>query len=387
MCVYYGAELTAISKKSGLDLGRLVLLQLVYEASTACTSVVVSDSKETPHHIRTMDWDMDFMKLDPFTIEIDFQKGGKTCFVCTSWAGYVGVLTGMKPFGWSVSVNFRATVGGSFWTNVQKAFGGGWPVGFLVRDALEYENTFSEAKARLTDSVLIAPCYLTMAGTLEKEGALLTRSVKVTENPLVLDNEKGFLVQANMDHWTEEENQDIMDSRERRNLMARMLSSKKKDCDDIQETLWNYMSQSPICNSITIYATYMCPSSGVYQTLLPEKRTAFLGSSAKHGPDGFSVRVPTNQQLAGKDVQLRTVPPAVYLCQNCPDSFDYFRNKGGCVHLKGWHSAFGDCNYAKCGFGLGPSNIGSQHWGCCFGLDSSNLACSSNPHVLKVDKN
>jgi len=92
--------------------GILVALQLVYEASTCCTSIVVEDDKGVPHHMfapdlpfyrfllivyklciciyylfsRTMDWELDF--LEPLTIEIDFQRGGKTLYVATSWAGY-----------------------------------------------------------------------------------------------------------------------------------------------------------------------------------------------------------------------------------------------------------------------------------------------------------
>jgi len=41
-----------------------------------------------------MDWGMDYLKA--LTIELDFQKSGKTVFLATSWPGYVGVLTGEK---------------------------------------------------------------------------------------------------------------------------------------------------------------------------------------------------------------------------------------------------------------------------------------------------
>jgi hypothetical protein len=108
---------------AGLPLGQLVLLQLVYEASAACTSIIVPQDPakvscpiaphprldstlivhvrvcvcsrgqaSAPQHIRTMDWGMEFLR--PLTIEVDFVKGGRTQYLATTWVGYVGVLTG-----------------------------------------------------------------------------------------------------------------------------------------------------------------------------------------------------------------------------------------------------------------------------------------------------
>lgn len=36
-------------------------------------------------------------KLRPLTIELDFQKDKQTVFKSISFAGFLGVLTGMKP--------------------------------------------------------------------------------------------------------------------------------------------------------------------------------------------------------------------------------------------------------------------------------------------------
>lgn len=33
-----------------------------------------------------MDWQLDF--LEPLTIEVDFQRGGKSLYSATTWAGY-----------------------------------------------------------------------------------------------------------------------------------------------------------------------------------------------------------------------------------------------------------------------------------------------------------
>lgn len=74
---------------------------------------------------------MDFLK--PLTIEVEFQTNGITIFSATTWAGYVGILTGVRTNGFSISVNFRSTSKGSSWSNVKNLLSYDWPVGFLVR--------------------------------------------------------------------------------------------------------------------------------------------------------------------------------------------------------------------------------------------------------------
>lgn len=76
---------------------------------------------------------MEFLR--PITIEIIYKKKLKTIAKCSTWVGYVGILTGIhlgsNPF--SISVNFRV-VGDSFWKNVAKAIASAWPIGFLIRE-------------------------------------------------------------------------------------------------------------------------------------------------------------------------------------------------------------------------------------------------------------
>ncbi len=147
---------------------------------------------------------------------MDFQRGGVSQFISTTWAGYVGILTGVAPSKFAVSVNFRfiitspqlidwilfrATTKGTFWTNISSAISYSWPVGFLVRETLATANSYSEAVEFLSNSSLIAPCYLTIAGSKPKEGKLITRNTKGEENPWLF-SEKGVIVQTNIDHWS-----------------------------------------------------------------------------------------------------------------------------------------------------------------------------------------
>ena len=95
---------------AGVGYGSGVLvLQVAYEAFAACTGIVVDASGERAHplHLRTMDWDMP--ALAALTCEVDFVRGGALLFRATTWVGYVGVLTGLKPGAFSVAVNYRRT--------------------------------------------------------------------------------------------------------------------------------------------------------------------------------------------------------------------------------------------------------------------------------------
>lgn len=65
--VYYGEELKGFSQDTEIPLGKLVLMQFVYECFACCTSIVCKNEQTgVPMHIRTMDWELDFLK--PLTI-------------------------------------------------------------------------------------------------------------------------------------------------------------------------------------------------------------------------------------------------------------------------------------------------------------------------------
>jgi len=224
---------------------------------------------------------MDF--LEPLTVELDFRKDGETLFVATSWAGYVGILTAMRPNCYSVSVNFRVTDEGTFWNNIKNALSSCWPIGFLVREIFETESSFFKAKSFLSDSELIAPCYVTICGVNEGEGALITRDRKKELNPWGI-SELGPIVQTNIDHWRDDEEQDIMDSVKRRELALKLIPNLKNVEKDI---LFEMMSRKPIFNSITVYGTYMSPREGYLETRIPMKNygfkpTLFIGQMKEH---------------------------------------------------------------------------------------------------------
>eukprot|EP00026_Physarum_polycephalum_P009777 Phypoly_transcript_09913.p1 GENE.Phypoly_transcript_09913~~Phypoly_transcript_09913.p1 ORF type:complete len:398 (+),score=31.45 Phypoly_transcript_09913:75-1196(+) len=363
--VYYGKELKAIAEQSGIPLGKLVLMQLVYEACACCTSVVVPNADGVPLHIRTMDWEFPF--LGPLTVEYHFVKNGERVYSATSWVGYVGILTGMSPGGYSVSVNFRNT-GTSPLQNLKKAITRGWPIGFLLREVFESTKDYDQAVQWLSTSSLIAPCYFTVCGinTSKTIGTLITRKRGSEENRWTV-LEHGPIVQTNIDHWSNKAEENILSSIQRRALARRLLN----DVDTKNEaTLWSIMSAPPIFNDITVYATFMCPQIGVLHTRVPQDSLGFVSRAFP--------------QFVSPETLLEAVNPVAVVCSSCNSNFHKHSNLGGeCMHTGEWHDTFGACG-VKCAYNLTKSmSVGKCHWSCCYSLDHSGNTCiSSGPHKV-----
>jgi hypothetical protein len=292
--VYYADELRGIAKASGVPLGKVVLLQIAYEAFAACTSIVVDGPNGYPLHIRTMDWDMP--ELQPLTIQVEFVSKGRVVYQATTWAGYVGVLTGIRNDGYSVSVNYRRTKEGSdnmlggIIENLKRGAAGGWPVSFLVRECMETCSTFDEVVASLQQSELMAPVYLTVAGIKKGEGIAMARDRKSGQSiNVVLNDQNDVVVQANMDIWRSDSNdqneendwQDICESRYRRSFAKAALSTNNSSWTMFD--LWCLFSLPPCLAHDTVYTASMIPATSELVTRVNVTRSQKHAGNTRWG--------------------------------------------------------------------------------------------------------
>lgn len=265
----YGAEMCAMAKMANIRLYKFVAMQYLYEACACCTSIVVHDANTgLPLHIRTMDWNLNLLK--PLTIELEVKRGGRTLFIATTWAGCVGVFTGMRVNqGYSISLNYRRTKKGTFLNNVWQACIGGSSAAVLIRQTLESQPDFNHAVQTLAKTRLVAPCYFTIAGCAPCEGVVITRNANTTENQWTMGHQS-HVVQTNMDHWAKGDDTDenIMLSVDRCQLVNDTLSSGKST----PEQLWTLLSKWPVCNEVTIYGTLMIPAQNILETRLPSTK-------------------------------------------------------------------------------------------------------------------
>tara|TARA_B100000795_G_scaffold269339_2_gene258439 strand:+ start:2953 stop:4056 length:1104 start_codon:yes stop_codon:yes gene_type:complete len=292
--VLYADEIRGIAKSTGLSTGKIIQLQLAYEAFAACTSVVVNTPKG-PTHVRTMDWAMPILKK--LTIQVDFKQNNKTVFTGTTWAGYIGILTGMRPNSFSVSINYRQTREGNespckaFIRNIYRCITGKWPVGYIVRETLMNAVNYNEALFEFQQAELIAPTYITICGIKKDEGAIITRNRDprdMVDGNIVTELKDGNLVQANMDHclndkFSEESSptdewENICESRARHKFVTDVINNNTLT----EEILALLMATEPCYSpALTIYTSLMIPRDSRMETRVDISKTQTRKGSRK----------------------------------------------------------------------------------------------------------
>jgi len=207
-------ELRGIAEVTGLQVYLLVTLNVLLDVLLGCSSGgarVVDPSRSAKSkmvHFRTLDWGM--TELRRVVVRLDFIKAkGQTPYASSiTYAGFVGVLTGVRK-DLSLSLNFRRTHNDSHkkTSNLLYALHQvlvllGWRPSiasvlrrFLLND--EKENNYDSLKTYiLTRECRSTACYLTLCNgsevtVLEKDRiTALARSSKVFEN--VTNHDESF---------------------------------------------------------------------------------------------------------------------------------------------------------------------------------------------------
>jgi len=273
----YNQEIKSIAQRMNVDTIWIYAWQLLYETESACTSIVAHDNFGVPQHIRSLDWSMD---LGPMTIELDVRKNGKTLFIAPTIAYYVGMLTGMKPGAFSVSLNQRDTEGGSLKKNFKMFQSRGWPVGFLIRAVLENIDNYDEAVERLANEPIVAPCYLVVSGVKQNEGVILTRNHTTDERRKTLNT--GTLIQTNVDHWEQFRGKDKNLKSFQRLEVCQEYFSKSTPDQVNSKFLWDLLSTEPIANQASIFGAYLCAKTGICDTrIVPIQGRGYTPTSLK----------------------------------------------------------------------------------------------------------
>ena len=135
-----------------------------------------------------------------------FYKGDEYMFDSTNFAGYNGVMTGVKKGAFSISINERKPTWRqdilALLKNFASLFAGYQQNTKLIRDTLAECNDYNCAYNRLHDTPVISPSYFIVAGLGPNEGAVITRDRFSVANVNALSDEKWFVLQTNDDHYT-----------------------------------------------------------------------------------------------------------------------------------------------------------------------------------------
>lgn len=256
--IMYKQELKSIARMADIPLNKLILMQICYEMFSACTSLVMKRSDDTNVHFRTMDWEMDFLK--DLTINVNFIRNGKSVFRGVTWAGYVGIVTGMNSY-YSVALNYRRS-NGTLMNNFMRTIAMKWPVGYLVRHTLENSwNKYEEALNIFSKYQLISPCYITLCSA-DHDAVVIVRECDRVVQVRYL-NSMEYIVQTNCDDDRDPNN--IMWSHERVGRVRQIMNSFSVDGASVQK-IFETFDGDPIINSHTIYKSVLIPKENVLES-------------------------------------------------------------------------------------------------------------------------
>ncbi|XP_029006681.1 N-acylethanolamine-hydrolyzing acid amidase-like isoform X2 [Betta splendens] len=261
----YAGEIRGMASHFGGSLSDVIILNFAYEISAFCTSIVAQDTNGHVYHGRNLDYPHPVLRN--LTINVVFLKKGKVAYRGTTFAGYVGLWTGQSPHKFTVSGDQRGNEKWwNWWKNLVSAFlYRRSPVSWLVRETLEEAEDFEDAVMRLSKIPIITGVYYIVGGVRAGEGAVITRDRQGPADIWPLDPLHGgwFRVETNFDHWLPPPAQD-----HRRDVANKALNATGQGHINM-ETLYQVLSQYPVCNGITVYTTTMSSAEpDKYNTLV-----------------------------------------------------------------------------------------------------------------------
>ncbi|KAH3726701.1 N-acylethanolamine-hydrolyzing acid amidase-like [Dreissena polymorpha] len=248
----YSDEMRGIANIMNISLGEVLLANLIYDLSAFCTSIVSQDANGMIWHSRNLDYGYTDM-LKNLTVFVDFQRGGQTVYSAITYAGYVGVLTGQRPNGFTITVDERDQ-GIPLWNLILALLDdNAVPISFLVRNSLDNDTTFEDAVQRLAYTQTIADAYFIIAGTKADEGAVVTKGRLAADDiwRLNAENNRWFLVETNYDHWLPPPPDD-----DRRDPAIKAMNTMGRSNITV-DNLFAVMSTPPVLNKKTTYTIVM----------------------------------------------------------------------------------------------------------------------------------
>lgn len=275
----YVQEIRGIAKAVDIHESYVILTNIMYDCIAMCTAAMqYDDATGSVMHLRNLDfgamfgWDAAAKRwviqeyLQGLLMSVDFQRKGKTQFRSVSYAGSVGVLTGLRPGAFAISVNARFSLDGGFlglmeWfsgTDMDQYF-----VSFLVRDVLDDPKaTYEKAVNLLSTRHLLAPVYYAVSGIKKSEACVIARARKRLVDRWDMDSEssdihQSLLVQTNYDRRAP---QPIFDDR----VDPVYTCAEKNLTRDVIATLYNGLSTYPTADSMTIHTTVMSAKKDLF---------------------------------------------------------------------------------------------------------------------------
>ncbi|XP_043224540.1 acid ceramidase-like [Amphibalanus amphitrite] len=268
-------EIRGIATAASMEEGDVALMNIFYEVFTVCTSIIGRAADGTLYHGRNLDfglfmgWDMQnhtwkvAEALRPLTVTFEYQRDNRTLFRTAGFAGMVGVLTGVRPGLFSLSIDERFTLKPGLWYMLEWAFGGAnvqWNT-VITRQVLENGTDYTAVQKQLAKTPLMAPVYFILGGNGSSEACVITRDQYKADiwplgTPSVSQKSTWYLLQTNYDHW---KRPPFFDNRRDPGVrcMDRLGADKLTP-----ETLYDVLNSKPVRNRLSVYTALMQANQG-----------------------------------------------------------------------------------------------------------------------------
>ena len=274
----YAEEMAGIAKAADVPLAHIMMANFMYELTAfkqvdppnstftkGCTTILAQSEDGTVYLARNTDYGLAemFRKL---TIIVDFKENGETVYTGTTFAGYVGVISGQKPNSFTMAIDERDT--GDWWMNGLEAlttdiYGA---VLILIRETIaDPEMDFKTAIEMTAHRRMIAPSYIMFGGTEPNEAAVMTMNRASANSVWWLGtNHTWYLVETNYDHW-----KPPTDPTDKRRYHAINAMNSVGQDNISPETLLDVLSTEQVFNEGTIHTSVMSASDpDLYNTLI-----------------------------------------------------------------------------------------------------------------------
>jgi len=281
----YVDEMKGFAKATGIDEGMVVILNMAYQLSSLgqncstdnttgpgcdddgppglCTSTVFNGMDDKIYLARNLDWNFPDTLLD-CVINVDYQAKNNTVYKGTTLAGFVGIMNGVRPGGYAVSMNAR-NHGGNILPNFFEllAVGARTPTQNL-RHTLATEQSYDAAVSKLKADRLANDVYYIVGGTKKDEGVVISRGRNMDVDAWAVNSSEvngWYRLQTNYDHW-----EPVPDSDNRRdpgNENMQKVGQKHANLTSIWSdvlTIW------PTYNPHTDWTSLLCPETGQLDT-------------------------------------------------------------------------------------------------------------------------
>ena len=262
----YRDEIASWADGLGISIGTATILNCAYELSHlrwpelfGCTTGVRWIDGLGMIHVRNLDWPL--ATMGAATRLFRFRRGARE-FISVGVPGHVGVLSGMLPQAYSVTINWAPPA--SFPTF---DFG----PAFLVRDILETCGSYDAAVRTLSQTRLSTSVFFTICGTEKNQACVIERTQR---EAVVRSMTSAVIVQANH-HVAErfvknnedlcevvkgEEEFSIEGSSRRADVLTEALTEARSPC--LLEDAAQVLNVPSVLNSLTCQQMAFCPRTG-----------------------------------------------------------------------------------------------------------------------------